>query len=267
MSEEACAEMRLLVQADLDGELSPAEAARVAAHLDRCAGCAAVQAELMGQSARIAEEVPRYRAPDHLRRALEARFAPVPAAVAVAASVAAPVAAPTAAAVSGPPRRLARRWRPALGASGLALAASLALALWPSPDRMPDAVVSSHIRALQPGHLLDVPSTDQHTVKPWFDGRLDYAPPVRDLAAHGFPLQGGRLDVLAGRPVAALVYGRRQHEINLYVLPGPGAAGGTGTINGYNFIDWSENGMRFWAVSDVSAKELAEFVRLWREAT
>ncbi len=261
MSEDACAEMRLLVQADLDGELSPAEAARVAAHLDRCPACAAIQAELLGQSARLAQEAPRYQAPAHLRQALEARFAPAP--------QAAPVALPRAA--PAPPRwRMAggrmAGWRPAIGAGGLALAASLALALWPGPDRMPDAVVSGHIRALQPGHLLDVPSTDQHTVKPWFDGRLDYAPPVRDLAAHGFPLQGGRLDVLEGRPVAALVYGRRQHAIDLYVLPGHSAAGGTGAINGYNFIDWSENGMRFWAVSDVSANELAEFVRLWRAA-
>jgi anti-sigma factor RsiW len=255
MSGDACAEMRLLVQADLDGELSPAEAARVAAHLDRCAACAAVQAELLGLSTKLAQDAPRHRAPAHLRQQMEARFG----------------------AALAPPKPRQRpaswwpvSWRPALNLGGLALAASLALVIvWPQPDGLPDAVVSGHIRALQPGHLMDVVSTDQHTVKPWFDGRLDYAPPVRDLAAQGFPLQGGRLDVLEGRPVAALVYGRRQHAIDLYVVPGsnrPDRPGGTGAISGYNFIDWSEGGMRFWAVSDVSAPELAEFVRQWRRA-
>jgi len=107
-------------------------------------------------------------------------------------------------------------------------------------------------------------------VKPWFDGRLDFAPPVRDLAAQGFPLEGGRLDHIEGRAVAALVYRRARHVINLFVWPAhslrpvePAMA----TISGYNLIRWTEGEMRFWAVSDVNLGELEEFVRLWRVAT
>ena len=115
---------------------------------------------------------------------------------------------------------------------------------------------------------MDVASTDEHTVKPWFDGRLDFAPPVKDLKTEGFPLTGGRLDYLAGRPVAALVYQRRQHTIDLFVWPdGSRLDRGTaeGSRNGYNFQRWSRGGMVFWAVSDLGAPELADFVRLWQE--
>ena len=132
---------------------------------------------------------------------------------------------------------------------------------------MADTVVAEHIRALQPGHLMDVVSTDQHTVKPWFDGRLDYAPPVQDFQAQGFPLAGARLDYLAGRPVAALVYQRRQHSIDLFVWPiGQQFDGGPaeGSRRGYNFVRWTRGGQAFWAVSDLNPAELGEFVRLWR---
>ena len=116
---------------------------------------------------------------------------------------------------------------------------------------------------------MDVASTDQHTVKPWFDGRLDFAPPVRDLAAHGFPLVGGRLDYLAGRPVAALAYRRAQHVIDLYAFDGTDLPAGlvpTGSRDGYNFIRWTQDGMTFWAVSDLNAQEMDQFVREWRKA-
>jgi anti-sigma factor RsiW len=114
---------------------------------------------------------------------------------------------------------------------------------------------------------MDVVSTDQHTVKPWFDGRLDFAPPVKDLRSLGFPLAGGRLDYLAGRPVAALVYQRDKHLIDLYVWPDDGrlARGpADGSRNGYDFKRWSQNGMVFWAVSDLNGAELSDFVRLWK---
>ena len=152
--------------------------------------------------------------------------------------------------------------------TGFALAACLALIfILPHTGSLPDAVVSDHIRALQPGHLMDVVSTDQHTVKPWFDGRLDFAPPVKDLKPQGFPLVGGRLDYLDNKKVAALIYQRRQHLIDLYVWPDSGHLdhGPTeGSRSGYNFQHWSDDGMAFWAVSDLAPDQLTEFVALLR---
>ena len=125
--------------------------------------------------------------------------------------------------------------------------------------------VASHIRSLQPGHLLDVPSTDQHTVKPWFDGRLDFAPPVVHLADQGFPLVGGRLDYLGHRNVAALVYQRQKHFINVFVWPEESEAvklPTLQTIQGYNLISRSYHGMYFCAASDLNAPELQQFASL-----
>jgi anti-sigma factor RsiW len=143
------------------------------------------------------------------------------------------------------------------------------LILAPSQESLIDQVIAGHIRALQPGHLEDVVSTDQHTVKPWFDGRLDFAPPVKDLAADGFPLKGGRLDYLDGRPVAALVYQRDKHVIDLFVWPASGAVAlpaGDTAIAGYNAVHWATGGMNFWAVSDVERGQLTDFAALWRKA-
>jgi anti-sigma factor RsiW len=116
-------------------------------------------------------------------------------------------------------------------------------------------------------HLTDVASSDQHTVKPWFNGRIDLSPPVTDLAAQGYPLVGGRLDYLNRRPVAALVYKRHQHVINLFVMPAEGGvvpANAAASLNGYNLRHWREGALRFWAVSDLNAAELEEFERLVR---
>jgi anti-sigma factor RsiW len=128
-----------------------------------------------------------------------------------------------------------------------------------------DEVVSNHIRSLQPGHLFDVQSSDQHTVKPWFDGRLDFAPPVTDLASEGFPLVGGRLDYLGHRNVASLVYQRKKHLINVFVWPsgsGPSKLPEDQTIQGYNVVSWISDGMNFSAVSDLNSHELHQFVKL-----
>ena len=125
-------------------------------------------------------------------------------------------------------------------------------------------IVDAHLRSLQAGHLTDVASTDQHTVKPWFDGKLDFSPPVRDFANDGFPFQGGRLDVLHGRTIAALVYGRRKHVVNVFVWPTSerDAAPRSGSHLGYQWVDWRQGGMEFCAISDTSAADLDQLQRL-----
>jgi anti-sigma factor RsiW len=130
---------------------------------------------------------------------------------------------------------------------------------------MASKIVDAHLRSLQPGHLEDVISTDQHTVKPWFDGKVDFAPPVRDFAEQGYPLQGGRLDVVDNRTVAALVYGRRKHVVNVFVWPTSekDAPPRTGSIQGYQWIDWRKQGMEFYAVSDAAAPDLEQLQHLF----
>jgi anti-sigma factor RsiW len=161
-------------------------------------------------------------------------------------------------------------WRWLAIAASLLLAASVTwnVALLRSrvdPQQLLAAnVLSAHVRSLAGTHLLDVPSSDQHTVKPWFDGKLDFAPPVKDLA--DFPLLGGRLEYFDGHPVAALVYSRRKHTINLFTWPSAATtAEAMRTRNGYNLQSWSSNGMTCWAVSDLNEAELRQFVSLYRQ--
>ena len=131
-------------------------------------------------------------------------------------------------------------------------------------DDVEREVVAAHVRSLMtPGHLNDVASTDQHTVKPWFAGRLDFAPPVRDLAASGFPLAGGRLDYIDGRAVAALTYKRRLHTVNLFVWPvsQSDTPPVSTSVNGYSVARWTRGSMRYWAVTDAAPDEVAAFAR------
>ena len=243
---EACDETRLLLQAELDGELDAARAAGLAGHLADCDGCTAAREQLTALSAALRRSIPYHAAPDDLRETLRRRLSVQ--------------AAPP------PARRAASRWRTlvwrwrgaaAFGSSAAAMAAVALLVPLPGRGDFSEYVISDHIHALQPGHLTDVPSTDQHTVKPWFDGRLDFSPPVKELATQGFPLIGGRLEYIDGHSAAALVYRRARHVIDLYVWLARGrdaTAPVRGERNGYSFIRWRQNGMAFWAVSDVEVE-------------
>ena len=136
----------------------------------------------------------------------------------------------------------------------------------PSEDALAEEVVISHVRSLMVDHLSDVASSDQHTVKPWFSGKLDYAPPVQDFANRGFALLGGRIDYVDHRAVAALVYQHKEHVINAFVWPAAQADSSVRqrTRRGFNMIEWSAEGMRYWVVSDISLDDLEEFARLTR---
>jgi mycothiol system anti-sigma-R factor len=247
-----CQDVQPRLGSYLDGELDAAETAAIAAHLKACAGCAASLDRLRALRAAVRAELASYRAPDTLR--MRVRDAVREAAPAVS-----------------PSRQSAWSW--------LAVAAAVVLAVvgtWKvAADRaattiVTEEVLAAHVRSLMPGHLTDVLSSDQHTVKPWFNGKLDFSPPVTDQAAAGFPLEGGRLDYVGDRPVAALVYARRLHHINVFIWPSrdtaPRSSATRAERNGYHFYRWAEGGMTFWAVSDLSQAELGDFVRLLERA-
>ena len=163
-------------------------------------------------------------------------------------------------------RRSSPKWKsflvPAFSLAILLIAVSAAVVTQHRAfsTRLQAELIDAHVRSLQPGHLTDVQSTDQHTVKPWFDGKLDFIPPVGDFSPQGFPLLGGRLDVIEGRNVAALVYGRRKHLINLFVWPegSQPALSGEGSRQGYNWLSWRAGDTQFCLVSDVSSADLRD---------
>ncbi len=249
-----CAECEVLLHALIDGELDAGHARNVEAHVATCSGCAERLNAFRAMQAAMAAADLKEAAPAQLRRRIEAALPSPPA----------QVIAPRK--FFQPSRRLFFGGFAVGTALSAAVAASLVVAVFRADQErtIADEVVSAHIRSLQPGHLMDVETSDQHTVKPWFDGKVDVAPPVIDLTAEGFTLIGGRLDYIDGEPVAAVVYKRRKHVINLFVAQRLGAEHANvtdRTVQGYNVRHWSAGGLDFWAVSDLVPAELNEFIQ------
>src|SRR3954454_22539519 len=229
-----CDEAEILLHALLDGELDAGHAREIEEHIATCPRCAAQLRAYSEMSKAVSDADLHFTAPPALRQRIEAAL---------------------------PQPRLASRRSLlqgfALGSAVSALAATGLVAIVlrnEDEQRILSEVVSAHLRSLQAGHLTDVVSTDQHTVKPWFNGKLDVAPPVLDLAAQGFMLTGGRLDYVDGRALGAVVYRRRSHVVNLFVAQAASAeqrAARVETVQGFNIRRWSDRGLNYWAVSDL----------------
>lgn len=236
-----------LLHAYVDGELDLANTRGTERHLQNCADCRRSEKAIRELRSTLTSDATAYRAPAHLRRNVRAAL-----------------------------RREAKSSRQTLSpwlvfATGAAFAAVLVGAVFfqtmpgARGNTIVDQVVANHVRSLLATHLVDVVSSDQHTVKPWFDGKIDFAPEVRDLSANGFPLVGGRLDYLDGKTVVALVYQRNKHPINLFITPTQTNRNSSPTLTtqrGYNVLSWANNRMNYWAVSDLNATELREFTNL-----
>jgi anti-sigma factor RsiW len=248
-----CPEARTLLHAYVDGELDLARSLEVEAHLNSCSACATELANLRALRAGFRGSALYHPAPAQLERKVRAALR-------------------DARRAEGRTRFLSTRyaWTGTAAAAAAILLVMIAVGGFPpfSPhtsDLTAREVVDDHLRSLAGNHLTDVLSSNQHTVKPWFDGRLDFTPPVQDFAAQGFPLIGGRLDYLNNRPVAAVIYRRRLHFINLFISPAEHAADApphSQAEDGYNIVHWTKSGMSYWAVSSVSASELETFAQL-----
>lgn len=242
MNELDCPVCRVRLQGYLDQELDPALAAQVSAHLVLCTECARVYEEVKALKASVKRHAAYYPAPPSLATRI---FAPEAPAIGVM-----------------------ERWRkwlaPAFCATTLALALVLYIATPGDEQSLMDEAVSSHVRSLMAEHLNDVVSSDRHTVKPWFTGKLDFSPPVLDYTAQGFVLLGGRLDYLQHQTIAALSYGRAKHIINVFILPTPEAdkPQKTQSIRGFNVVSWQTRHMHYVLVSDVEKGELQTLSQL-----
>lgn len=240
-----------LLHAYLDSELDPVRAAEFERHLESCRECTNTLGAVESLRSSLQRAQLYETAPLELRKKIRAELK-APSAEVKNSRVAA--------------------WRWLAVAAAILLVSATAWFAMPffrstGPEQVTAAeVIDAHIRSLQPGHLTDVTSTDQHTVKPWFDGKLDFVPPVHDFMDEGFPLLGGRLDVLGGRNVAALVYGRRKHFVNVFVWPTKEPdtpIHPPGSRQGYQWVHWRHQGMEFCAVSDTSAQDLHDLAQLF----
>ena len=245
-----CRDTQNLLDGYGDGELDLVRTLAIERHLQECPACTQIQQNNQALQAALKETSLYFKAPPTLHQRLRGAAR---------------------AAIPEVPRYRVSSWR---GASVAAASACVALLMWvlialparpAADDVLAQEVVSGHIRSLMANHRTDVPSSDNHTVKPWFDGKLDFAPPVTDLTKQGFPLVGGRLDYLGSKAVAALVYQRRQHVINLFIWPSNDMADSGNKMmmrQGYNVIRWTQAGMSFWLVSDVNLSELQQFAEV-----
>lgn len=238
-----------MLDAYVDGELDLVKALEVERHLQECQACSRAYHNQRALRTAIKTGSLYYETPANLPRRVRSALAKTEG-------------------VGLFPRVSAWGWQGVGFALTLVVIVSLSVAYFlrnpPAEDLLAQEIVSSHVRSLMANHLTDVPSSDQHTVKPWFEGKLDFSPQVTDLSQRGFTLIGGRLDYVGNKPVAALVYQRRKHFINLYVwlsATGQESTGKTWTRNGYNLDRWTKSGMTYWAVSDISMTELEEFAQ------
>lgn len=238
-----CKETQTFMDGYLDRELDLVRSIDLERHLHDCPVCAELHRSRMAVRSAMGAGALRYQAPAALRKAVRAKLVEIDRAE----------------------RRPSFRvnWT-AFTAFAAAAAVVVVLFLRPDLNRVQHEVVDSHVRSLMAGHLMDVPSTDQHTVKPWFAGKLDFSPPVQDFSAEGFPLVGGRIDYFGGHPAAAVVYQRNKHVINVFAWRSSESTRikRSGRDHGYNFVDMVRDGTEYWVVSDLNAEELDQFVRL-----
>jgi anti-sigma factor RsiW len=242
-----CQDFHPLLNAYFDGELDLSNSLQIEHHLEECPGCPALYRKMATLRQEIVAANLDFGANadlSHLRSSIRRRVHR-----------------------SEPWLQLWRRpWVVTAAAAALLLAAVLPFRMGSATNHTERELVDDHVRSMITGHLVDVPSSDHHTVKPWFEGKLSFSPPVPELADRGFTLAGGRLDVIAGQTAAALVYQRRKHIINLWITP-PDKQVPTMVqtqINGFNLVHWQSGAFAYWAVSDLNAAELREFVELIR---
>jgi anti-sigma factor (TIGR02949 family) len=251
-----CQETEPLLEGYFDGEVDLVRSLEIEKHLEGCPHCAERLKERQSVRTLLKSAAPYYSAPEDLRAWVRNQGHTLE-------RTSSPTVWNWQTILSG-----WQAWVPA-GAFAILFTGLY----WGSPmisrysvqHRLADEVVSAHVRSMMVSHLTDVPSSDQHTVKPWFNGKLDFAPMVRDLKEYEFPLVGGRLDYLMDRPVAALVYGRNQHRINLFIWPAPREGEHNLTAlsrRGYNLLTWNRGGMTYWAVSDLNPHELQQFAQI-----
>ncbi len=251
----SCKDIQQLLDAHLDRELDLLNEKELEAHLVECASCRAVRDNYARLHLSVKSRIPYFDLPEGIENRIRAQ-------IHLAEGTREP--------------RISRSlwpWRAWAAAAGIVLVAGLSTPLLmllarSSPRSMlTQQVVSSHIRSLMAGHVTDVVSSDRHTVKPWFNGKLDFAPPVKDLSQNGFPLIGGRLDYIDNRSVAALIYKHREHIINLFIWPSSARDSNpeSSVLKGYNLVHWTQSHMTYWAVSDLNMHELLDFARNQRK--